>query len=548
MSADRARGENLRRSMLLLTGAVGLILLIAVVNVINLLLVRGIARTREIAVRLAIGASRGRLVRQLTTETFTVTLLSAVAALAIALTALRSIQHIMPPAITFFAPYAISIERRALIFTVALTVICGLVLGTVPAILATRRSRQDAAGDLTRYASRTPNRARLRRTLVVVEIALSVTLLTGAGLLMRSFMKLQSIDSGFRPKQLAVLNFQISGAAHPDAGERNAYVNRIAETIEALPGVDGATVSNGLPPHTNISFGMKLQPEGEAARNEGNPLILPYAVVQPDFFEVTGARLRLGRAFTGDEPKDNVIIDDDLARFLWPKANPLNRRFRMDEESAWLTVVGVMADLKLMGPDSHNGNFEMLRAMGRDRMESYVTIAVRTRRDVNALLPAIRGIVHQVDPNQPIIELSSATTFYGQAIAMPRFLFVLITVLAGVALVLATVGVYGVLAFGVSQRTHEFGVRAALGARTSDLTRVVVNEGFLLAVLGTVIGVAAAVALSRFVHALLFGIEPLDPVTYVGVVAATLVAAVVAVYQPARRAGQVSPIVALRSE
>ena len=541
------RNVGASESVWLLSGAVILILLVAGANMVNLLLARGSVRTREIAVRRALGASRWRVIRQLGTETMAVTLLSSIVAVFFAIVTLRAIAGIVPKSITFFAPYAIAVEGRALLFAFAITVLCGVSFGILPAILATGRSPHDAGADLTRYASSTRARSRLRGGLVIAEVALSVTLLVGAGLLIHSFIRLNRIDPGFNPDNLVVMDLRVSSAAHPDAGERAEHVHRLEQAIEAIPGVQSVTVAYGLPPNGSFSFPVVLQAEGAEPHSSGNPEFLPFAEVRPDFFEVTGARLIAGRAFVPTDTYDsgNVIIDEDLARFLWPSANPTGRRFRIDSDRPWLTVVGVMADLKLLGPDDRRGDFELLHPASPGMSGSF---AIRTRGDGSALLPAIRNAVRQIDANQPIDELETAHTRYGEAIDMPRFLLVLISVLAGLALLLAAVGVYGLLAFGVNQRKHEMSVRMALGARPANLTGMIVRNGFALTAVGVVLGLAGALAMSRFIRATLYGVDPVDPVTLITVSVTVIIVSLIASAVPARRAIAVDPASVLRTE
>ena len=543
---DRNRVQpSVKEALIVLIGAVILILLVAGVNMINLLLMRGSARVREIGVRLALGASRSRIVRQLGTEAITMSVLSGVLAIAIAVAVLRGVRSIMPESITFFAPFAIQLETRALLFTFALTVICGLAFGLLPAFLAARTQRDIA--DLSRYGNRTVTRTRLRRTLVMVELALSVTLLIGAGLLMRSFINLVSIDPGFEPKNLAMMKLEISSASHPDPGERGEYLRRLEEQLEAIPGVDDATLSMGMPPHTNISFGDALQVEGKAAIPGFT--VVPHADVRPDFIKVVGAKLLMGRNFTESDDSKSVIIDEDLARKLWPAGNPLGQRFRLGADFDWVTVIGVVKDLKMMGPDARESDFAMLNSLGSyEGKGGYMSAAIRTNTNPKSLLAALRNAVHQVDPKQPISDVLPATTAYASAIDMPRFLLVLISILAAIALVLASVGVYGVLAYGVNQRQHEIGVRIALGARASELNRMVLREGIVLALIGVTIGVAGALALSKFIGALLFNVAPRDPITIIIVIGTMVTCAILASSVPARRATRVNPLTAIRAE
>jgi len=542
------RGTGAREPILLLSGAVLFILLVAGVNMVNLLLVRGSARTREFAVRLAIGASRARLVRQLATESMLMALLSGAVAVLMAVASLRAIAAIMPSQITFFSPYAIEVESRALVFTFIITALAGFGFGLLPAIAATRNARRGRGHDLTRYANRSAASNRLRATLVVSEVALSVTLLVGAGLLIRSFIALNQVDPGFEPKGMAVLELDVSRTAHPDPGERAEYLRRLEAELEAVPGVAGVTIAGGLPPRSGgITFTSSIDVEGIGARSTGSTIILPTSRIRSDFFEVTGASLLRGRPIA-DEEENSAIIDQHMARFLFGDADPIGRRFRIDQGWDWLTVVGVMKDLKLRGPDDRDSNFEFLSGLSLESAVGHTALAVRTSGDPAPLFPAIRNAVRRIDPAQPIIQLTTANAAYAESIDMPRFLLVVVSAIAGVAIVLAAIGIYGVLAFSVSQRTHELGVRMALGARASDLRRSVLRSGVQLGLLGSVIGLAGAVALSRFIQSQLYGVQPGDTLTFACVLATILLATVLACLIPAFRASAVEPAVVLRSE
>jgi putative ABC transport system permease protein len=544
MEEMRARNSDLHRAVWFLSGAVALILLVAAVNAVSLLLVRGWSRTRELAVRTALGASRRRLIGQFLTESVLLALLSGAVAVVLALFVLEGMRGIMPGSITFFAPYAIEIEQRTLGFTFAVAAAAGLLVGLIPAIQATRRSTAIAAAGLTPYAARTPAKSRLRRSLVVGAVALSVMLLVGAGLLINSFARLTSVDPGYRVEELAIMNLSLSSSGYPSAEERGLFLQRLEERLETVPGVEGVTVPSG-----GISFGVALQAEGQAPPAEGQPIIIPHSSVTPDYFGVLEIPIRAGRAFTEDDAEtDNVIIDEDLARFLWSGTNPVGRRFRLGADSDWLTVVGVISDLKLEGPDDRRGDYEFLYPHSLGQASSYVSLAIRTRGDPAPLFPSIRSAVYELDPEQPISELRPATDVYAETIDMERFLLVLMSVLSGLALLLAAIGIHGVLAFTVAQRRHDLGIRIALGARPEALARGVLGEGLALAAVGVGLGIAGAVAISGLVRSLLFGVEPTDPVTITAVVIVSLTTSALASYWPARRATRVDPAEVLKAE
>jgi predicted permease len=547
LPAMRARDPQLRQAVYVLLGAVALLLLVAGVNATSLLLVRGWSRARELAVRVALGASRRRVMGQLLTESVVLALLSGFAAALVALAALHAILGIMPESITFFAPYAIRMGWRTLAFTFAVAAAIGVLTGVAPALQARRASSKAGTG-LTPYATRTPGRSRLRRSLVVAEVAVSVVLLLGAGLLMHSFIRLVRVDPGFRIKDVAVMQLNLSSTSYPSSAERAAFLHRLEERLEAIPGVEGVAVNSRVPPEGGLAFGVQLTAEAQSPA-AGPPQILPFASVPPDFFRVLDVRVIAGRSFTAEDAgTDRVIIDQDLARFLWPDQNPLGRRFRIRPDSPWLTVTGVVGDLRMVGPDDREARFGILYPLERNAAPSYVPLAIRTHGDPRPLLQSFRAAVHELDPRQPIEELRPASEFYAQTIDMPRFLLVLMAILAGLALLLAAVGIYGVLAFGVTQRRGDLGIRMALGASVGRVGWGVLREGLLLTGAGLVLGVAISVSLSRLIRGLLYGVEPGDPITTAAVVFVSLVAAALACWLPARRATRVDPAEVLRAE
>lgn len=547
-AADRGGNPDLRRSVWFLSGAVALILLVATLNGVNLLLVRGWSRTRELAVRLALGASRRRLVSQLLTESSILALVSGAAAVLFALAILRSIQGILPGSITFFAPYAFEVEERTLAFTFAVATVAGLVIGLVPAVLATRLGAAAAEGALTAYAARTPVRSRLRRVLVVSEVALSVTLLVGAGLMIHSFVRLVRVDPGFRLDDVAIVKLSLSRSGYPTGEARMAFLRRVEERFEAVPGVVGATTGGGGMPAGSLIFTDAIETEHRPVESDGGPSIILGATVSPDFFALFEVRVLVGRALTeADLGTDNAIIDVDLARRIWGDGNPIGGRFRPEAGWPWQTVVGVVGDLKLEGPDDRGADFEMLTPAS-NTASGYASVAFRTAGDPRPLFPAIRAAIHELDPNQPISQLETARSIYAETIDLPRFLLVLMATLSGLALVLAVIGVYGVLAFGVAQRRFDLGVRIALGARPAALSLRVLGEGLALAGIGAVLGVAGALALSGLIRGLLFGVEPGDPATIAAVVVVSLLAAASASLLPALRTTRIDPVEVLKSD
>lgn len=543
-AATRAQNS---RVLWLLGGAVAVLLLIAGINATALLLVRGWSRSRELAVRAALGASRWRVARQLLTESVILGLLSGVAAVVLALVALSSFRGIIPGSITFFAPFEIKMELRTLGFTFLVATATGFVIGLFPALLAARSSSPANHAALTTYASATSQKNRLRRGLVVVEMSLTVMLLVGAGLLTNSFVQLMRVEPGFRVENLAVLRLNLPSSSYPSSTSRAAFLRILEERLEALPEVRGVSVNGGVPPTSGFHFGVAL--ETEAGMAPSQPQLLPFANIRPDFFEVLEVPIAAGRPLREEDVgTDNVMIDLDMARLLWGRASPLGRSFRIGAERPWLTVVGVTRDLRLMGPDDRNGSYEILYPLGPNTAPSYVPLAIRTGGDPRPLLASIRSIVHELDSLQPIEELRPAIELYAATIAMPRFLLVLMAVLSGLALFLAAVGTHGMLAYGVVQRRNELGIRIALGAPTRRIWLGVVAEGVFLAAVGAGFGVILALTFSRAIGGLLYAVEPSDPRTIIVAVSISVAAAAIACFSPARRAVIGHPADVLRAD
>lgn len=341
------------------------------------------------------------------------------------------------------------------------------------------------------------------------------------------------------------MDLSLSDAGYPSAEARGAFLQRLEERIEALPGVEGVTAPGG-----GIMFVTSLEAEGRAPHgaNRG-PIIIPHSEVTSDYFGVLEVPIRAGRAFdAADAGTDNVVVDEDLARTLWGGENPVGRRFRTGPESEWMTVVGVIGDLKLIGPDERQGDYEILYPGSDATAPSYLQLAIRTRGESAALFGSIRNALHELDPRQPISDLRPATEVYAEFIDMPRFLLLVAAVLSGIGLLLAALGVYGILAYSVAERQRELGIRVALGARPARLARGVLGEGLVLGAVGVAIGIGGALALAHVIRGLLYGIEPTDPATVAMVAVVSLAASALAAYLPARRATRVDPMVALRAE
>lgn len=552
---DRSLSSSVRSGLRLLAGAVACVLLIACVNAANLLLVRGAGRRTELAVRRSLGATGWRLFRQLLTESLVLALIGGLLGVLLAFGGVRAIVGMMPDVLVRDTQSTISVDARVLAFTVLLSLITGAVFGAGPALRAARESRLASASERTMTASAAVRRA--GGTLLVVELALSMMLLVGAGLLLKSFSRLLSVDPGYRAQGLAVLNTNLPRQRYPDADREDLFYAALKERLLALPGVQAVTVSDGVPPNpSGVRSDVTFELEDGATRGTG-ALRMPYVVVDDDYFEVLGIPIVAGRSFGPADTRTSpasVIIDPDLANLLWPGESPLGRRFRIDAgqrlsvegEDPWLTVVGVAGDVKLMGPDDRLSPYELYYSSSQQTPWRYRRTAVRGRGDAARLIPEIRSVIRELDPELPIRELAPAEALFGQSLERQRFVLVLMSVFTVVAVVLAAVGVYGVNSYLVAQRTREIGLRIALGATPRSMIGAVLRSGLAPAALGALIGTAAALGLSRFLVSLLYGVKPTDVGTLLVIGALLGAVAIAAALLPAMRAGRVTPLSALR--
>lgn len=541
------RGNSDSRQALWMLGAAGaLMLIIALVNAVNLMLLKAQSRARDVAVRRAIGASRGRVLQAVLTESVLLSVVAGGAAAVVAALAMQGIQRIIPDDFAFSAVYPFMVEGRAVLFAFVLGLGGGLVGGVGPALWSTTiRTRN--AGTAVREQGQGRGRARVRKALVVAEVALSVTLLVGASLFVRSFATLLDSDPGFDVESLAFLTLSLSQRVYPEETDRRQFADRLVEELEGLPGVDGVVVAQGLPPGGGgILFSEAIEAEGRTPIEGFN--VIPAAWVPPGYLEVLGVPLVAGQTLTADDrDTDNVVIDLDLAEDLFGTGAAVGSRFRFGPDDDWLTVVGVVQELKLGGADDQIGDWALLRAQESEGFPSYAQVAIRVA-DPEAILPAVRSAVLEVDPQQPIRELWTAEAAMGESIARPRFLLVLMTTLAGLALVLAAIGTFGVMAYSVRSDRRATGIRIALGASVTDVRSRILRSGLALAGTGVLIGLALATGLTRYAEGLLFGVEALDPAAFLVAGLTMLGAAAIACWIPARWASRVDPIEVLNAE
>lgn len=530
--------------------AVGFVLLIACANVANLMLARASGRQKEIALRAALGASRWRIIRQLLTESSIVALLGGGLGILIAVWGIDALRAANPGDAAKFAPGwdQLGINLTVLLFTIALSLLSGLLFGLAPALQVSKPNLNDAMKEGGRQTS--GRSQRLRSSLVVAEVALSLVLLVGAGLFFRSFMTLFKTDPGFNPDNVLTMNLILPSAKYKEEQQSVAFYTDLVQRVKAEPGVQSAAAVNYLPLGGANSSDSYLV-EGEAEPAPGKENIGRYRACTPDYFTTMQIPIVRGRAFTEQDKAGAplvVIVNEAFARKHWPGQDAIGKRMRLQapiESAPWMEVVGVIKDVKHELTLEVTPEFYLPHA--QDVWRSMVVVA-RTTVDPASLAGSFRQHVWAIDKDQPVAEVRTMEEVRSLSVGLQQFNSLMIGIFAGVALLLASIGIYGVMAFAVTQRTQEIGIRMALGARKTDVLRLVVVNGMRLALLGLAIGLVASWALTRFISNLLYGVEPTDPLTFTVVSACLLAAAFLACYLPARRAAKVDPLEALRYE
>lgn len=546
--AREVSGEA-RPAMLVLLGAVGCVLLICCANVANLLLARASARQREIGVRAVLGAGRWRLARQMLTESVLLAVAGGVAGLLLARWGVQLLVAAIPEG-TIPRTEDIHVDAPVLAFGIALSMLTGVLFGLVPALEAGRWSTRGGFSDVLKEGGRqgTGGRARrLRNALVVSEIAIALVLLTGAGLLVRSFIRLRGVDLGFRAENVLTVPMMVTDAKYADGQRRAEFTERVLERVRGIPAVQAAAVTNSVPMAAEMTASVSgVELEGRP----GVDVSTTYRTVTPDYFRAMGIPFRKGRAFTWADARGGVaIVNQAFVKRYLPgvrddSPEPLGRHLKWNKVNA--VIVGVVADLKCESPRSDTP--PELYLQHTETFGQGLALVVRTGSDPMRLVPMLRGAIREINPDQPLGRIETMAQIVSESVAQPRFHMLLLGVFAGLALALAAVGIYGVIAYSVTQRTHEIGVRMALGAERAAVLRMVIRQALGLALAGVAIGLAAAVAATRVLANFLFGVKPIDGVTFAGVSAVLIAVAVAASWLPARRATRVDPMVALRCE
>jgi putative ABC transport system permease protein len=548
--------QNVRQSLLVLVAAVGFVLLIACANVANLLLARAVGRQKEIAIRTAIGASRTRIAMQLLIESIVLAVAGGIAGLLLAFWAVPLLAALAGSNTP--GAGAIAIDPTALAFTIAISIATGFIFGIAPALQTTRVDVSAAINEGGRGAAAGAGHHRLRSLLVVAEMALATMLLVGAGLLTRSLVRLQDVSPGFDPADVLVADAPLSPVKYATAAQRNALVDRLRDRLRTLPGVTYAEVATA-PPFSGNGSTIHFNITGRPPKGPEDYINAGYRAISEGYFPALGVPLVAGRLFTSrnrDEAPPVAIVNENFVRrFLDGKpGQALGARLQLgtlpDDESPIMEIVGVVGDTKQAFETATQPTLyvpyeqypmEILGGMYRN-----LSIVLKTTGDAASLASSLRAAVREVDGNQPLARVRTMDDAMADSVSQPRLRTTLLVLFSAVALALSLVGVYGVMAYAVSERTHEIGVRIALGASAGDIRGLVVGQGSRLAAIGVGVGLVGALATSRALGALLFGVSATDPLTFAVAAIGLAIAGIAAAYVPARRASRIDPVVLLR--
>jgi predicted permease len=539
---------NVRTSLLVLLGAVGFILLIACTNVVNLMLARASVREKEFAVRAALGAGRMRLLRQSLTESLLIVGISAIIALALAKWGLALIVSLTQIYLPRMEAFRLSLPMLAFISTIAALVT--FIVGIAPALQLSQQQPQSALCNGERGGFANPRSRRLRSILVTSEVAFAILLLCGAGLMLRSFVQLNRVNPGFQTEHLLTFKTALPGATYSfrDTEKRASFYRQLLDRLQSVPGVQDAAATTTVPLNGESDWGRFEIEERPAQDWDHAPLMDGGGSVSLNYFRTLGIRLLRGREFTETDAQNQntIIINEAMARKFWPDGDPLGQHIVGPNRSHPREIIGILVDFRDSALDRQSKP-EMYTPFSSQE-GWYMNFVVRTAQDPASIVSALRRQVAAIDKGVPVYQVATMDQLLNRSLAPQRFDLFLLGLFAALALILAAIGIYGVLSFGVTQRTHEIGLRIALGAHPRDIFRLIIREAIVLVLVGVTLGVAASVVLTRFMAALLFDVGATDPVTFVGVAVLLLLVTLAACYIPARRAMRTDPIVALRYE
>ena len=545
---------DVRPSLLILLGAVGFVLVIACANVANLLLARAAARQKEIAIRTALGASRLRVIRQLLTESIALSVAGGAIGLLLAMWGADLLLAAIPNNIPWVKE--IALDRNVLAFTIAASVVTGIVFGLAPAFQFSRPDLNEALKEGSRGS--TSGRQRARAVLVVSEVALALVLFIGATLMLKTFSRLRQIDAGFNPKNVLTMTFSLSPSRYSESSKARAFYRQLDERVASLPGVEAAAFTHAVPLGGATVTAVLL--DGESFTTYGDQRLTVQSIVGVDFFRAMGIPLLRGRAFSEQETDKTpltAVIDENMARELFPDKDPLGQHLLLNEGAIRFEIVGVVPHIKHLSWDADEqskvrfqmySNYNQVPDQFFAQATQTLSLVMRTTNDPMSLVSAVRKQVQDVDKDQPIYNVKPMAQLIAASMSQQRFVMSLLAVFAVVALVLAAIGIYGLMSYSVAQRSHEIGIRMALGARGRDVLGLVVGQGLKLVIAGVAIGLVASFTLTRLLSGLLFGVSATDPLTFVVTAIVLTGVALGACFVPARRATKVDPMTALRYE
>lgn len=538
--------KEIRPALLVLLGAVAFLLLIACANIANLLLARAASRQKEMAIRSALGASRLRILRLLLTESVLLSFVGGVVGLLIAVWSTKALMALAPDNIPRLNE--VGVDTRVFGFALVVSLITGIVFGLVPALHATKPNLNEGLKEGLRGSMESTFGKRTRRVLVVTEVALSLMLLIGAGLLIKSFLRLQQENLGFNPENLLAVSLELPDSTYPEDRQQAAFFKEALARLGTVPGVKSVGTTTGLPLTLSLS-GSDFRIEGRPEPEAGQEMIIETRSVSPGYFGTLDVPVLKGRDFSDRDNSDApaaAIINAELARVYFPNEDPISKRISFDDRQTWMSIVGIVGDVKQQGLDS-NAKPEVYFPYLQIPAPS-MSVVVRTVSNPLSAVGAVKSQIQTIDKDLPIGDAETMQQLLAESSSGRRFNTLLLTLFATVAVMLAVVGIYGVMSYSVTQRTHEIGIRMAVGAQPSDVFRIVIGQGMLLAVVGVAFGLVGAFALTRLMTTMLFGVEPTDPLTFTSLAVLLIGVGLAACYLPGRRATKVDPLVALRSE
>jgi len=536
---------DIKPKLRILLGVVGLVLLIACANIANLLLARGSAIRRELAVRIALGARRSRVIRQLLTESILLGMLGGAFGLFLAYLGIRLLVSLSPSDIPRLGE--INLDGRVLGWTVGISLATGLISGLLPALQSSKPNLNETLQESGRGTD-SSHRHRVRSFLVIAEIALTLVLLVGAGLLIKSFNKLQSVDAGFKVDNVLTMRIALPSYKYPKEELSLAFTNQLLDHLENMPGVESVGTTTALP-LSRVEAVSSFTLEGHPVANAADLPLANWRVVSPDYFRVLSIPVVQGRTFTEHDDQNApkmVVVNQTLVHNFFGGENPIGKRLVIGSEKNPSEIIGVVGDVRHSGLDA-DFKPEIYGNYSQTFRPNY-TLVIRTQSEPSSMVAAVRNQVQLIDKDQPVYSVKAMKELRSEALAELRFNTLMLTLFAAIALVLAAVGIYGVISYSTARRTHEIGIRMALGAQPINVLKLVLGQGMTLALLGIAIGLAASFALTRVLTTLLYSVSPTDPLTFVFVSILLALVALLATFIPARRATRVDPTLALRHE